>query len=257
MVVMATVTYGTIVVLVVTWLVVLVAGRLPSSLHQLFSAVIRYQARLNGYLTLVTSQYPWGLLGDPESAAAVVGSPAWQPAPPSPVHDPYWQVVLSARAKNLIVFVLVLGVASVAGVNISTAVSRYHRLQTDEMASARVQGAYQSLTGAVIRYESRSRSCPSSVQPLPCLTGAARSVSQAFNVFVQSLSTTTMPSVATSARGVVVADGAHAERDFEQLSASTTAGRYELVIESSDLSGLLIRFDRDYQQLGTQLTDAG
>lgn len=259
-----TATYGiATVVVIVTWAVVLVTGRLPSSVHEAFAAFVRYQSRLNGYLVMVTSEYPWGLLGDPEADAPVAttfGSavaPVWQPIPPTPVHDPYWRVVLTPPAKNLIVFVLVLGVASVVAVNVTSAVSRYNRLQNVEMASSRVHDAYQTLSGAVIRYQSRTNSCESSAQPLPCLTGAAHSVAQAFNAFGQRLSTTMVPAVAVSAKSVLVADSGRAERDFDQLSASTTAGRYQLVIESSNLSQLLIRFDGDYGQLGTRLSSVG
>lgn len=98
MVVAATVLYGiATIVLVVSWFVVLVTGELPSSLHQVFAATVRYQTRLTGYLTLVTSEYPWGLLGDPEPGA---DGPDWLPAPPSPVDDPYWQMVLTREPRT-------------------------------------------------------------------------------------------------------------------------------------------------------------
>jgi hypothetical protein len=51
----------------VTWLIVLVNGTMPASLFQAYSAVIRYQARVSGYLVMITSEYPWGLFGDTET----------------------------------------------------------------------------------------------------------------------------------------------------------------------------------------------
>jgi hypothetical protein len=264
LVVMATATYGiATVVLVVSWFVVLATGRVPPSLHQVFAAFLRYQARVDGYLFMVTSQYPWGLLGDPETSPA--GAPGdgaaapvpWRPSPPSPVHDPYWQVVLTARAKNLLVFVIVLGVASLAVLNIANAVSRYNRFQTEQAAGARVQSAYQTLSTRVVGYASATRSCESSVEPLPCLTGAALSVSEAFTVFGRRLTATAMPASAATARSVVVADSARAERDFAALSVADSTGRYQLAIESSKLTQLLTRFDRDYQELGTHLDNLG
>jgi hypothetical protein len=272
LVVAATVTYGiATVVLVAGWLIVLVNGRLPTPLHQTFAAFIRYQVRLNAYLALVTSEYPWGLLGDPETnessapasstalhlTSLTPGAPEWQPEPPSPVHDPYWQVVLTSRAKNLVVFVLVLGVASVMAVNITTAVSRYNRLHNDEAAGARVQSAYQALGGDVIGYESQTRSCETATQPLPCLTNAAQTVARAFTVFDQRLTATAVPASALSARGRLMVDSAEAERAFAQLSASNSAGRYQLTIESTGLPQLLNRFDQDYERLGAQLDDLG
>jgi hypothetical protein len=55
----------------------------------------------------------------------------------------------------------------------------------------------------------------------------------------------------------LTADSAQAERDFGQLSASNSAGHYQLAIESTKLPQLLSRFDQDYERLGTQLDDFG
>jgi len=263
LVVAATVTLGIATpVLVVAWSTAVVTGRLPSSLHQAFAAAVRYETRLVGYLTMVTSEYPWGLLGDPDPAPTTPDTATgtgtaflWQPDPPSPTRDPYWRLVLSAPAKNTVVLLLVLGVAIVATVNVATAVVRYDRFHTDELAGTRVQSAYASLSGAVVRYEGETRSCQSAVQPLPCLTGAAQSVSEAFTVFVGRLSATTMPASVSAARAVVVTDGTRAGEDFARLSASTSAGHYELTIDTSNLPELLSRFDQDYVELGTQLTN--
>lgn len=261
LVVAATVTDGiATVVLVAAWLIVLVSGRLPSSLHQMFAAFIRYQVRVIAYLGLVTSQYPWGLVGDPElneSSVIAAGSAPWQPHPPSPVHDPYWRVVLTPRAKNLVVVVLVLAVAAVVALNITTTISRYDRLHNDETAGARIQSAYQSLGGDVIGYESETRSCDDTVEPLPCLTDVALTVAQAFTVFDHRLTATSVPASAVSARVRVMDDSAEAARAFRQLSASDSPGRYQLIIESTDLPQLLSRFDQDYERLGSQLDDLG
>jgi hypothetical protein len=261
LVVTATVAYGiATVVLVAGWLIVLVKGRLPSSLHQTLAAFIRYQVRLAAYLSLVTSEYPWGLLGDPEtneSTVVTAGRSDWQPHPPSPVHDPYWRVVLTSRAKNLVVVVLVLAVATVAAINITTTISRYNRLHSDEVAGARIQDAYQTLGGAVIGYESQTRACDSAIRTLPCLTTAALTVARAFTVFDHRLTATSVPGWAVSARVRVMGDSAGAARAFQQLSASNSPGHYQLTIESTDLPRLLSRFDQDYERLGSQLDDLG
>jgi hypothetical protein len=52
------------VVLFVTWVIVLVAGRMPETLYAALAAVLRYQARYSGYILLLTSAYPSGLFGD-------------------------------------------------------------------------------------------------------------------------------------------------------------------------------------------------
>jgi hypothetical protein len=262
-----TATAGLAIVLLFAWLSTVVTGRLPSSLHQGVAAYVRYQTRLAGYLTMVTSEYPWGLLGDPENRddgmpSAVPAAPQWggaaparQPTPPSPTRDPYWRLVLSPAAKNTVVLLLVLGVASVVALNITSSVSRFDRVRMDQTATARVQSAYQSLTVSVVTYQGQTRACSDTTEPLACLTQAAQSVSDAFTVFVRQITTTTMPPTAASARRVLVTDGAAVEADFAHLSSSTSAGHYELLIESSDLPRLLTGFDRDYAALGVQLTN--
>jgi hypothetical protein len=51
---------------VIIWLIVLVVGRMPTSLWEANAAVLRYITRYYAYLALVTSEYPWGLFGDRE-----------------------------------------------------------------------------------------------------------------------------------------------------------------------------------------------
>ena len=59
-------TYGlSFPVMFVTWLIVLIAGRMPRPLHEALAAVVRYQARVIGYFLMLTARYPGGLFGDP------------------------------------------------------------------------------------------------------------------------------------------------------------------------------------------------
>lgn len=55
---------GVMIVAVIAWLVALVAGHLPGSLHQAFAAVLRYTIRHYSYVYLLTDAYPAGLFGD-------------------------------------------------------------------------------------------------------------------------------------------------------------------------------------------------
>ena len=76
-------------------------------------------------------------------------------------------------------------------------------------------------------------------------------------VAIWSRSGASYPASAMPARGVLGSDGRRAQEDFAQLSDSSSAGRYQLVIESSNLARLLLRFDQDYETLGTRLSDLG
>src|SRR5215469_13995577 len=91
--------YGLGVLAFFFWLIALVAGRLPDSLHQAIAATLRAQARLYCYFYMVTGVYPWwGLYGDhvPVPAAAS-GSGADADTTPTAPADP-WLLPLSAVA---------------------------------------------------------------------------------------------------------------------------------------------------------------
>ena len=82
-------------VMLVTWLIVLIAGRMPRPLHEALAAAVRYQVRVSGYFLMLTAQYPGGLFGDPDTPAfgmglaggefaAGPGGPAAQGVPEAP-----------------------------------------------------------------------------------------------------------------------------------------------------------------------------
>jgi hypothetical protein len=76
--------YGLNVVLLIVWLIMLIAGRMPSALYQAVAAIARYQARYAGYACLLTATYPGGLFGDPPGPAAAAVPPAGWGTPAGP-----------------------------------------------------------------------------------------------------------------------------------------------------------------------------
>jgi hypothetical protein len=95
------------ILMIPTWLIVLIRGRMPQPLYWAIAASVRYWARMKGYWYLLTDVYPAGLFGDgPEPAPAwPEPAPAWPgpvpvgPAPagqepPQPVLPPLDQPVL-------------------------------------------------------------------------------------------------------------------------------------------------------------------
>jgi hypothetical protein len=82
------------IVMIPTWLIVLIRGRMPRPLYEAIAACLRYWARMKGYWYLLTDVYPDGLFGDPAEpapggAGAALGAarPAatWDPATAGPV----------------------------------------------------------------------------------------------------------------------------------------------------------------------------
>ncbi|MGY0017471.1 DUF4389 domain-containing protein [Streptomyces sp. cg35] len=57
-----------------SWLVVLVLGRMPQPLFEATAAVLRFRMRVSAYVLLLTSAYPKRLFGDQGSADSVIGT---------------------------------------------------------------------------------------------------------------------------------------------------------------------------------------
>jgi hypothetical protein len=79
-------------------------------------------------------------------------------------------------------------------------------------------------------------------------------MSQAFKTFAQDTNGISMPSGAPAAAAARVrSDANQASAGFLRLSQVTSPAQYQQVVSSTGLEGLLQRFDRDYQALGTTL----
>ena len=77
------VAYGlTIPLIVITWVIVLIRGRMPASLYSVYSALVRYEIRVSGYFFMLTSEYAWGMLGDREVHEAGPGTVSLASYPP-------------------------------------------------------------------------------------------------------------------------------------------------------------------------------
>ena len=74
-VVVGVLTYGLeTIVLFVVWLIVLITGRMPDTLHEAITAVLRYTLRYLGYFFMLTSEYPRGLFGDQPAPGGLPGT---------------------------------------------------------------------------------------------------------------------------------------------------------------------------------------
>jgi hypothetical protein len=119
------------IVMFITWLIVLVAGRMPRALYKAIAAGLRYYIRFTGYLFLVTATYPWGLFGD-EASAPAEGTGWLGGSQP-------WRLVLSSGAKGLVGMFLAIGVlvAALYGVLIGVATSSSSNTASPAAATVR------------------------------------------------------------------------------------------------------------------------
>jgi hypothetical protein len=67
---------------VVTWVLTLVMGRIPEPIFEASAVVLRFVARVDGYFSLVTSEWPWGSFGDRAAPGEMPGFAAPPPAFP-------------------------------------------------------------------------------------------------------------------------------------------------------------------------------
>jgi hypothetical protein len=81
-----------------SWAMITFTGSLPIPLYEAARAVIRFQLRLGGYFLMLTSEYPWGLLGDPPASEAEAAE------------GNGWSIWLSQGGRNAMIVVIVLGI---------------------------------------------------------------------------------------------------------------------------------------------------
>ncbi len=89
---------GLSIVSIGSWFMLLVTGRMPEPLFEATRAVVRYQERFYGYLTMLTPEYPWGPLGDDTSQL-----PATDP-------NEAWSIRLSDGGRTAMIVVIVIGI---------------------------------------------------------------------------------------------------------------------------------------------------
>jgi Domain of unknown function (DUF4389) len=91
---------GLSVVSVGSWFMLLVTGTLPVPLFEATRVVVRYQERFYGYFIMLTSEYPWGPMGD-DTAALSADDP-----------NEAWSIRLSDGGRIALIVIAVLGVIS-------------------------------------------------------------------------------------------------------------------------------------------------
>jgi hypothetical protein len=166
-----------------------------------------------------------------------------------------WRLVLSSQAKRLLGLFIAIGLVTAGGYGAGMAVifSSAASKATSANASSQVSASYQTLSSALVSYESTTAGCKSSAHPLACVTAADKQAASAFTAFANAVKTTPMPSGSAAAASTLESDATHAAQIFTQLGQSTTIPQYESMAANSGLQQILSHFDSDYSALGTSL----
>jgi Domain of unknown function (DUF4389) len=278
---------GATLVSIIAWLVTLITGKLPDSLHLAFTAVLRYHFRYYCYWLLLTPSYPGGLFGDASGAPGYAGEPpapeygvpgyeapgygtagsVYGPPPgydvpggygtPGPLGQPAsWQLILTSAARRLVVLFVVLGALIWVGdialnaTLVANSASRSNTVNTANNAIDQLNGSYGTLTSNLNKWQGAVKACDTN---LTCVTKADGTAAGYFATFASQLQATPMPSGATAAASKLHTDATQAAQDFTQLSKATSVSGYQSTFASTGLQQTLDRFDQDFNALGAAL----
>ena len=233
------------IVMFITWLIVLIAGRMPRALHEAIAAGLRYYIRFTGYLFLVTATYPWGLFGD-EAPPPTEGT-GWLGG-----NQP-WRLVLSGGAKVLVGMFLAIGVLVAAGYGALTGVATSSSSNTTSPATAAraMDTAYAPLSSTASGYQADLAACGNS---LGCVQGVDSRMSHAFATFGSDMRGISMPSTTASTAATAVRSDANVlASDFRRLSTATSASQYRAIEASTGLGPRLVRFAAEVRTLNRML----
>lgn len=251
-VVTAVVSSGAAVVSVVSWVLTLVAGRLPKPFFEGFAAALRLEARFAAYWTMVSAEYPWwGLFGDelsgvhpPPQHPLPPPSGDYPPSAPGP-DDPRWRLQVSGGAKALIVIFVVVGGLS-AGFS---AVVRANAV-TATIARTQTVDAFDALASEVHHYDAAVVSCVT----LSCARRDAGVAAGDLRGFGHRIAEIVYPSSATTEASGLEASAYAASGVFDQLAAAPSIAAFSLVAPAA--TGRLRAVEDDYRRVLAALNRA-
>ena len=223
----------------ITWLITLITGKMPNSLHLAYTAALRYHARLSCYGFLLTSTYPWKLFGDRRGTA----EPERPSSPPVA-----WPLVLTQGARNLVTLFIALGLIIGVALNVWPVV----RARDTANSAASLNHAISQWDSAdstlTTKIEAWSRAQDDCGQSLTCVTRSDAQAASAMSAFVGQVKAISMPSGAASAVARTVADATMSAADFTTLGQSASIAQYNRAVTSTGL-------DKDVHALQTDVGD--
>jgi hypothetical protein len=282
----------TIIVVFIAWLTALIAGRLPTPLHQAFAAVLRYTIRNYGYLYLLTGDYPAGLFGDqpvPQPDRGLSYGTPWLPGQQAPEdgtsgQDASWQLALSPGAKRLVGLILALGLLTAAGegawigatinaarvrdreiTQLNTAVAQFNgvvvrhnaAVAQEQQAAGQLDNDTQRVSGAHETFAlalNAPNTDDTNCSTVSCFNVTALPVAQAFAAFGRALRAVPLPSGSTAIANRLSTDTAGNEQDWTEITQADSFTSVENIATAAEKVGG--QFDNDYAALMTSLSNA-
>ena len=239
--------YGLGVLAFFFWLIALVAGRLPDSLHQAIAATLRAQARLYCYFYMVTGVYPWwGLYGDhvPVPAAAS-GSGADADTTPTAPADP-WLLPLSAVAEGLVWLFQVIGLAAVIVIAVVLpSVGGPGQTLSNAESLVQVNEAYSQATSSTRAFSQAVQACGE----LSCVTAQVQKEATTLQTLASSVRSAGMVGQPGADASKLASDATSAAQALDQLATATTVSQYQSDVARTGVEQKLNSIDSDYRKL--------
>jgi hypothetical protein len=242
---------GAIVALFFLWIITLISGRMPDSAFEALAVTLRFQMRVYAFGSLVTSEYPGGLLGDrPElgTPSMPVDQSPGGALPPAPAGfdttatPRLTRFVLSKGARRLVILFLVLGL-------FSNAASGVRAIDASDRSSAttRLKSEHDHLEKATTAYIADLQGCAVDAGGQSCLTKAGGRLIAALAAFQRNLRDIDLPNSAEDDRTLLDRDVTQMISLLDQESeAPTPTERVRALQQFSEIGN---SFDRDFQQL--------
>jgi hypothetical protein len=193
------VTLGMEIIGVFMWFVVLITGWLPASVHQAYSASIRYSTRYAAYFYLLVPTYPGGLFGDQPSVTGTVFQSAStspidgptatdieltaipEPALPIPTTARPWDVVLDRGGKTVLIIALVIGTPAFIGLNVA------NLLGSSAFQHQRLVNANNTLVGDINQFTANGKACQMRSDEVACLERNDHIIAEQLTNFADTL----------------------------------------------------------------------
>jgi hypothetical protein len=229
--------FGYAVVLIITWFIVVIAGRMPAALFDASAGAQRYFARANSFFWLISPAYPAGLFDDSKGTEPVEAPETAQPEPPRQ----------TAGAKRLIVTFIVVGALCLGTIiGVVAAVSAKQAKALNDLRKA-----HNTVTSAV-----QMPPCPTGdpTAQLTCLRGNAHSDAAAFARFGDTLDGLHF-SNAGAEKTQLERTTDSLVRGFDALAAAQTPLQFNQLAASQNVEALLTQWDDDYKALDDHVSN--
>ncbi|MBW3668906.1 MAG: DUF4389 domain-containing protein [Actinobacteria bacterium] len=237
--------FGMTVFAVVIWLIALVKGRLPDTVHRAVAAGVRYTLRYYAFAWMLTSAQPSGLFGDRDRVRHLPEiDPTATPTDPDAVPRP-GTLRLNRGAKRLVAAFVVVGAVTYVGGTIASVAPR----GTSFVARAELMAAWDDFAEEAQALNSGMSNCDTAPDPLACVREQTGRLSDEIARFQDRVVMIDFPTHAQDQASSLVAAAARFRDATAQLSQARSGEDYQAIAQRTQIGDLGTALDEAYTDL--------